>query len=451
MLKKIFSHALIFLLVFVIISLIADIYYYNRVIQKDPNGKGQISFSDFRVFRFASYNIRHHVMRVPKTEGGSYTFEHFWFLNSESRKTACPSNLLGGRKYPVYNKSEKFYHYRYSPFMAFAIIPFGIPFHQGHSLAAWYILLNVAFISSIWLLAYKVTGAFSLSRNKRYFIMWGVLLFSLRFYLTNISLGQSDILIAFFFTLFLVAYVGGKDIFCGILLALILQFKLLFLPLLVYFVLIGKKKLVISAVISFISLLFIPAYMLGFEKNLSLLRDWFEILSMSIPSQILNTKNESIAYAIGSFISKFGFVKSAFRPEHVIYFLSATLTLLFYTSLLWIRRFVKKFNWKEFKYVEVSLLILTAMIFSPIAWGSHFINSVVPLSVALAVGIKINERRQFYTALGIFFLLSCMIGTDLTGFIPQLENSVFPNISIGMLSLGYALIYAYARLTNTNT
>jgi len=67
------------------------------------------------------------------------------------------------------------------------------------------------------------------------------------------------------------------------------------------------------------------------------------------------------------------------------------------------------------------------------------------------VGIKINERRQFYTALGIFFLLSCVIGTDLTGFIPQLESLVFPNISIGMLFLGYALINAYARLKNTNT
>jgi len=451
MLKKIFSHALIFLLVFVIISLIADIYYYNRVIQKGPNGKGQISFSDFRVFRFASYNIRHHRMMVPQIEGGAYTFEHFWFLKSESRKTACPSYLLGGRKYTVYNKSEKFYHYRYSPFVAFAMIPFSMPFHQGHSLAAWYILLNVAFISSLLLLTYKVSGAFSLDRNKRYFIMWGVFLFSLRFYLINISLGQSDILIALFFSLFLVAYVQGKDIFCGILLALILQFKLLFLPLLVYFVFIGKRKLVISAVISFISLLFMPAYMLGFEKNVSLLRDWYDILSISIPSQILNTKNESIAYAIGSFISQFGFVKSVFRPEHVIYFLSVTLTLLVYTSLLWIRRFIKKINWEEFKHVEVSLLILTALIFSPIAWKSHFINSVVPLSVALAVGIKMKERRQFYTALGIFFLLSCVIGTDLTGFIPQLESSVFPNISIGMLFLGYTLINAYARLKNTNT
>ncbi|GAF89246.1 unnamed protein product, partial [marine sediment metagenome] len=103
-------------------------------------------------------------------------------------------------------------------------------------------------------------------------------------YLMNLSLGQTDVVITLLFVLFLIAYAGNKEILCGVLLALILQFKLSFLPILLYFLFTGRITLIVSTGIGFALFLFIPSYMIGFEKNLLLLKDWVDILGFSVPS-----------------------------------------------------------------------------------------------------------------------------------------------------------------------
>ncbi|OGW75631.1 MAG: hypothetical protein A2Z72_05890 [Omnitrophica bacterium RBG_13_46_9] len=57
MFGKLFTNMFLFLMVFVVVFLGADWYYYNKVIQREPPNKGQISYSDFRVLWYASYNL----------------------------------------------------------------------------------------------------------------------------------------------------------------------------------------------------------------------------------------------------------------------------------------------------------------------------------------------------------------------------------------------------------
>ncbi|MCK4463180.1 MAG: DUF2029 domain-containing protein [Candidatus Omnitrophica bacterium] len=444
MIKKLAINIFIFLIVFIIITIIADLYYYNRVIQKDSANKNQICYSDFRVLWFAAYNLRHHILKVWNQPKGRPTFRPFWFLDSKLRKQAYPIARTG--EYTVYKNDKKYYHYRYTPFVAFFMMPLGKISHQGHALLIWYIILNIAFLSTLLLMRKQINTDFGLNREHRYLILWSSFLVSLRFYLMNISLGQTDIIVAFLFVLFLMAYVRNKEILCGILFALILQFKLFFLPMLAYFLFIGKRKLILSTIIGFVCFLFIPAYMIGIEKLMLLLRDWIEILSISISSQILNAKNQSIVYAMSNLLLKTDCIKNFFTsPKYLFYFLSMGLLLFSYAIMARFRKSVKSDNEKKYKYLELPILIITSLLFSPIAWEAHFITLIIPLGAAIFFTVTSVKRGVLYSVLGVFFILSCVVGTDLTKFIPCINELNFMNIAVGALFLAFAVIYGYKQ------
>jgi len=447
MIKKIFTNSFIFGIVLVLISVSAGTYYYNRVIQKDSSSKGQISYLDFKVFWTASYNLKHHIIRKrlfrTKDNQEHAIFAHFWFLNPRWRNQ--PANTPPSGSYLVYDKKEVFYHYRYSPFVAFAMIPLGKISNQGNALIMWYLILNTAFFSALLLIKFLFDRDFHLPREGQYLVLWGLLLGSLRFYLLNISLGQTDILSLFLFVLFLLAYVRNKEIICGICLAMVLQFKPFFLPILIYFLFTGKKKLVVATIITFVALLFIPSYMLGMEKTIELLRNWTGILNTSLPSQTLNYKNQSIIYAIGNVLLRNNYIKNIFSPMKLLSLLATVLTLSAYVLLYRFGKFANRRNERKYKYLEISILLITSVIFSPIAWKSYFIVLTIPLGLLIFFAIKSTQKGFIYTSLGTFFILSCVLGTDLTKFIPAINNLKLMNIAFGAIVLALGLLYAYRQ------
>lgn len=355
-----------------------------------------------------------------------------------------------GARYIVYRKDAEFYHFRYSPFVALTMFPLGRITPPGNALIIWYALLNIAFFMSLWLMANQLNVDFGLSREHRYLILWGTLLMSLRFYLINISLGQTDILVAFLFVVFLIAYIRNSEILCGILLAIILQFKLFFLPILVYFLLTARIKIFLSTVTGFFCLLFAPAYMLGIEKTMGLLRDWIDVLGMSVPSQILNIKNQSLSYSIYNLLLKINYVKGLFTsPQYLFYLISCMSTLLAYIIMVWSRKYWVKRDGKRYRYLEVSLLIIVSLLFSAIAWKSYFINLIIPLGVTIYFTMEAAKKKLLYAALGLFFILSCVVGTDLTKYVPGINELNIVNIAIGTVFLVIALVYAFRQSSRT--
>ena len=420
MVKKIFTNLLIFVIAFAAISIAADIYYHGRVAHKDPGSKGEIAYSDFRVFWYAAHNFRKHIL----------------------------DKSLGSGDYPLYNKSQKFYHFRYSPFVALAMVPFGMIRHPATSLYVWYAFLNIVFLSSLLLLVKQFYSDSNSMNNGRYIILWVAFMGALRFYLMDIALGQTDVLIAFLFVLFLAAYAKNKEALCGIILALILQFKLLFLPMLAYFLFTRRKKLIASTSVAFVLFLFIPLPFLGLSKTVAFLKDWYAILGMSVPSQILNYKNQSITYGVSNLLLKIGAIKGVFAsPKYLFYSISTVLLLSSYVIMAWFRKRADRRGEEKRKYLEVSLLIILSLVFSPIAWEAHFITLLIPLGVVIFFTINSVKRNALYIALGAFFILSCVIGTDLTKFIPGLGGIRFINIALGTVFLAFAAICGYQRTT----
>ncbi len=441
--KKIFTSILFFILVFTIISAIADVYYRHRVTPKEPGKQNWTGQCDFRVYWTAGYKLINYAFSDPGTLAGRLAFGIIRPNDAEYEKEL--EYYIGHDRTRVYDMSEPRYHYRYSPLAAFFMIPFSMIAYPIHALTVWLIMLNISLLAALLLLIRQIHSDFHISRDVRYMILWSAFIVSLRFYLLNIDLGQFDVFIALFFVLFLMAYIRGREIVCGIILALIAQFKPQFILILPYFLLSGKKKLVLSALLSFTAFLFAPAALIGFEKTASLLKDCKEALSLSIQSQILDPKNQSITYFVGKSILGISALKASIRADRLFYALSAILTMSAYIPLLLLKRSLKREEDKKFKYLEIALLIIITLLFSPQVWIAQFICIIIPAGITALFLSTSRKKGYIYAALAGFFVLSVIVGTDLTKFTPAIKNMRFINISIGVLFLTYALVESYKQ------
>jgi len=440
MVRKIFTNIFIFLIVFAAISIAADVCFQGRNTRGEQDVANWDGRPDFGVFWVAANSLTHHILRMPN---GRPAFLPFYPLRRGSRNNLSKSAKPG--QYPLYDKKQTFYHFRYSPFIAFAMIPFVLIPYPPAALFSWSLMLNVVYLASLLLLAKQLHNDFRITLTHRYIVLWGTFVATMRYYLMNIGQGQTDVLVAFLFVLFLMAYIRNNDILCGVIFALVLQIKLLFLPMLVYFLFRRKTKLAISTVASFAAFLLIPACMLGLSETASLVRGWGEILAMSVPSQIQNFKNQSIVYAISVLLFKNSTIKALISPKYLIYSLGAVLTLFAYAATLWFGNCRRARDEKKYKYLEISILIMASLIFSPIAWEAHFVSLMIPLAAAIFFTLNSPKKTPLYAALGSYFVLSCAIGTDLTKYVPVLNALRFTNISLGTIFLTVALIYSFTK------
>ena len=106
----------------------------------------------------------------------------------------------------------------------------------------------------------------------------------------------------------------------------------------------------------------------------------------------------------------------------------------------------RKLGKSDFKYLEVSMIIIISLLFSPIAWTAHFLTLTLPVGVAIYFTAQVKEKRPLYFLLGAFFIAACAIGTDLTRFLPYMNKAPFSTLPFGTLFLAFAIIYAYRKI-----
>jgi hypothetical protein len=124
--------------------------------------------------------------------------------------------------------------------------------------------------------------------------------------------------------------------------------------------------------------------------------------------------------------------------------LSASFTTASYLALFLFRRSAKDPEGKKFKYLEVSILIIATQVFSPLTWIAQLASLMIPAGTALLFASSATKgRRSIYAALALFAALSIVAGTDLTNFLPAIDQAHFPNIAIGAVFLAYALVRSY--------
>lgn len=400
---------LIFLAAFFIASFLIDVYYLNKVSIKFSNPPWEISYSDFRVFRDTANAF------------------HFRYLNSISYG---PVDIRYG---PIYDFQKDFYHFRYSPFAVYLFLPFAkIP--AGIALLIWSFITNALFLCSILFLAYIYDFGRTVPLNLNVITPFVIGLLVLRPYLNVVSLGQTDVFIAFLLVLVLLFYSSGMYVISGIALALILHFKPFFLPILLYFALSRKWRLLLATIITFIAFLAIPTVRPGYRQELfPLIHDWVRMMGHSISSQLANPKNESFLYTILKMANASGNV-------NIVYLTSSILQLLAVAALLWWSAKVALKKRDIFLTLEIPYLIIAILLCSPLIWKAALIYTIIPCAFILYNYVYGIKSRLSVICLIAFFVLTTVFNSDILKYVPITGIGNFKFIPLGVLFLFISLV-----------
>lgn len=406
----------LFLAVFVIISISADISFLSRKTTPLAGSDGWTDMVDFRVFWRAG-----NVMRADITDR-----EESPYIDE-----------------PLFDRDEPFYQFRYSPAAAIAMVPFSMITRPRTAMFIWLLLGNIAFLAALIITAGHLKKSALIKEDARTPVLWFMFLGTLRYYLVVISQGQMDGIAALLLVLVVVALSRRRDVLAGVLFAAILQIKPFFAVFALYFLFNRRFKALLSLCASLLFLAVLPVFFLGARQTLTLSGDWIFMLRSSVASQVMNYKNQSLSYGAFIAVSKVSDVWKLADPHIVIYFLSmvfqgVSLAALF---IFMARRSVKADRF--FDYVAISAMISIALVFSPISWEAYYISLIIPLAVFFALGVERQKEKAMACYAAGYFVLVHIVGTDITKFVPVLNRMRFTNISLASLVLLWGMFDLY--------
>ncbi len=315
----------------------------------------------------------------------------------------------------LYNFDDGHYLYKYSPFFAVLVAPLGLfSFKTGQV---------------IWLLGMCLCLAFVLTHSKRMilgdkppppYLYVLTILFTSKFLVREITLGQTDFLILFFIFLFIYFTDRRKDFPAGLFLSLAVMIKptsLVFAP---YFLYKKKFKLIIYSALMCILFLSAPALIYGFSTNLTLLSGWKTVMSVSSPSLLAVDMNQSL------FAFFYRLLTPAPYQVNVLNLDSAVVNLLIYAIMLGLFLFLLFLNRRvksvveSFLYnqesIEYSLLLLFMALFSPLGWFQNYSSSILALMILIYYVLKTNfKEKSMVSLLILFFIFVDVINFELVG------------------------------------
>ncbi len=175
--------------------------------------------------------------------------------------------------------------YFYSPLFAIILIPFRyLPFHIVNLI---WLIVNVYFLFRIWKLLSEYVDLHSLSVKKVRWIFALTLLMSLRFILYNFDMIQMTIFLLWGILESLSLFGKGKYFLGGLLLALVINIKIMPIVVLPYLLYRRETRAFFTTLLFCIIFLFLPALVLGWSKNLLYLTEWWQIVNPSNQTHLL--------------------------------------------------------------------------------------------------------------------------------------------------------------------
>ena len=344
----------------------------------------------------------------------SVFFENSFHKMNDFKVTyRAASRVLNGED--LYNWEDGHYVYKYSPFFALLVAPFGlIPFSYARFL--WMALMCASLFGTVRMGKYLVMGHRS---PPRFFYFLSLLLIA-KFLLREIELGQTDFLQLLLILSLFVFLEKGNEFLGGLFLALSVIIKLT--PLIVVPYLIYKKRfrtLVWSFVFIF-AFFFFPCLIYGFDGNLSLLRNWHEFLSLSSPPLIANDMNQSIFGMFYRFLTASEYnVNFLNLDPNVVNVLIYVITIGSYVCLLFFSRLSRKIEISFIhaqEAIEYSFLLIFIALFSPLGWIQNFSSLVLASMVLVYYTFRTGFRDKTVNFLLIFsFVLGSAINYETVG------------------------------------
>ncbi|KPL00839.1 MAG: hypothetical protein AMJ91_03160 [candidate division Zixibacteria bacterium SM23_73_3] len=315
----------------------------------------------------------------------------------------------------LYNFDDGHYLYKYSPVFAIVVAPLG--------------LFSLSSAQIIWLAGMCICLFFIMRWSKKMimgdkppppYLYILTILFTSKFLVREIRLGQTDLLMLLFIFLFFLSTGGGKELKAGLFLALSLMIKptsLIFVPYLLY-----KKKfrLIGYMAITCIVFLFIPSLVYSFWGNLNLLSGWKTVMSASSPPLLAVDLNQSLFAFFYRFATPTTYQVNFFNLNH------STVNLLIYATAVGLFIFLLFLNHKS-KFVEgnfvkhpecieYSLLLIFLALFSPLGWFQNYSSSILAYMLLLYYVLRTGLKDRFvFILLTLSFLLVNAINFETVG------------------------------------
>jgi hypothetical protein len=330
----------------------------------------------------------------------------------------------------LYNKADGHYIFKYSPIFAVAVSPLGkIP----------YSFASIIWLFSMCLCLYYIVrmGKFMVMGDKsppEYFYFLTIVLTS-KFLAREFWLGQTDFLQLLLLFLFINFYYRKKEIWGGLFLALSAMIKLTPLIFLPYFLYskcrdrplgLSRTGLKTCPYIVFYTLAFVilflslPALIYGWQRNISLLKDWYSFMSYSSPPLLAVDLNQSI---FGLFLRLF--TPSIYQVNILTLNSNLVMTIIYvviiisYLFLLFLSRYGKNIQKQLMHHretFEFSLLLIFMNLFSPLGWVQNFSSSLLAYMVLVYYSFTIEFKDKTTNILLLLsFILTTFINFETVG------------------------------------
>ena len=459
----------IFAVVLVVFSALS-LYYYHKSVQPD----GSISWVDFRVYYYAGLKME---------------------MNTD-----------------IYDLSGEYFVYKYSPIFALimSVIKFSTVTLAG-ALRAWYVVLFIFFLTSLYLVKEILYGRGEYTRfrffdivpllfafrylvlinftrayipaqwplwvtiydkillcvlvplwilslffgekkdyGKRFlFVMALSFLFVLRFLALNIDRAQVNIVLLGLLLFFAYYLVNKKDVTAGVYLGIASAFKLTPAIFLIYLVVKRRFKAFFASAATFIALLFMPSFKLGFRRNIELVRDWIGALRMTLPSEYIQHKNQSLFAMVSRFFSENSGISVIKLDSMQLTLLIGAVYALFMALLIYLIMRKGGKSGRDETIFDFSLFFIAMTILSPIGTKTTFIYTLLPITLLLKEAFDRHLKCKILNAgLAIYLLFIYLNSPDIVGDFCVVLHKY--SLMTGCLLLIFALT-AYAKFSRLQT
>ena len=275
--------------------------------------------------------------------------------------------------------SDGHYQFKYLPVSAVYFVPLALlPLAIAKFL--WLAVVTAALVG----VAYFSYLLLSSTEDKWPWLVLPTVFIMLRFYLREMELGQTNAVLTLLLIGSIATLQAKKDLFTGVLIGLAISLKpyaLIFLP---YLALKRRFRALGVAISTTIIMLLLPSLRYGFDGNLALHRDWWNIVTHSTPALLVNPDNISI---FGAFAKWFGQMSIAVT---VFSFTVAGIVLLaaLYVTTRPVKLPHNDTTADKALLADGSLLLILIPLVSPQGWDYVFLTGT------LGTMCLISERRQ---------------------------------------------------------
>jgi hypothetical protein len=315
----------------------------------------------------------------------------------------------------LYNFDDGHYLYKYSPSFAFIVSPIGV--------------FSLPAASVIWLAGMCVCLLLIMRWGKRMimgdkspppYLFLLTLLFTSKFWVREMWLGQTDLLMLVFIFLFILYQDRGRQLPAGLFLGLSVIIKptpLIFLPYLLYK---RRFKTIGYLGISCILLVLLPSLVYGISGNLGLLSGWKTVMSASSPPLLTVDVNQSLFAFFYRFLTttpyQVNLLSLSTTAVDVLIYAVAVGLFIFLIFLSRRSKWVAGNATESRDCIEYSFLLLFMALFSPLGWFQNYISSLLAYMLLLHYILTSGVKDRFvFILLALSFILVDLINFETVG------------------------------------